>query len=334
MSRIAAECDVICCHDLFLVTSWASCCIFRACAVQPVHLHAGWFWPFAYLNAFVGTDQLCAGALLQVSSEADTLLRKKCGMDLPTPAVDMEKPALVKKMLRLIMGSPELLQANARTAASAAQRRTWQQPASHTLQMRLLRTLCTSTAACNMMPLTLQARICASGALLVCICSSCAYSLDSPTMTPASTQSSQGSAAMRLVTQKRVAEQSTSMCGKHVNQAAPPHTARVQVIMFGLREQSPARIKQGTMEFVVWVLRHASDDSMAAMAPLAFRAVIDLMGSMDPYDSASGSVQLREYLYQASGQLAQVLTPHDILRTGLMLCTSASLLCGAHHIAE
>jgi Proteasome stabiliser len=41
----------------------------------------------------------------------------------------------------------------------------------------------------------------------------------------------------------------------------------VQVIVFGLRKNSTMRIKQTTMEFVVWVLKHASDEQMAAMTP-------------------------------------------------------------------
>jgi Proteasome stabiliser len=80
----------------------------------------------------------------------------------------------------------------------------------------------------------------------------------------------------------------------------------LQVIMFGLRKNGAVRIKQATMEFVVWVLKHASDKQMAAMAPLAFRGIIHLLQSMDPNDAGSGALQLRGFLYQATGQLAEV----------------------------
>ena len=89
----------------------------------------------------------------------------------------------------------------------------------------------------------------------------------------------------------------------------PRFRVRAQVIMFGLRKNGAVRIKQATMEFVVWVLKHASDASMAAMAPLAFRGIMHLLQSMDPHDNGSGSLQLRGFLYQATGQLAEVLLP-------------------------
>ena len=94
---------------------------------------------------------------MQVSKEADTLLRRKCGLDSPKPAVDLEDPALVQSMLQLILGSSGRLQHNA-ASAPAAVKQTWQHAASHPLQIKLLRQLCCSKAAANALPLTLQVR--------------------------------------------------------------------------------------------------------------------------------------------------------------------------------
>ena len=95
---------------------------------------------------------------LQVLSEADTLLRRKCAMDTGSLVVDMESSQLINRMFKLIIGSPELLKPGAAAAVTPAEARTWQQPASHALQIRLLRALCGSKAACNSMPMTLQVR--------------------------------------------------------------------------------------------------------------------------------------------------------------------------------
>jgi Proteasome stabiliser len=97
---------------------------------------------------------------VQVSRQADTLLRRKCGLDSATPAVNPEGVQLVRRIFHLIIGSPELLMPAAAAAATAAERKTWRQPASHALQIRLLRVLCSSKAACNAAPLTLQVRCC------------------------------------------------------------------------------------------------------------------------------------------------------------------------------
>ena len=95
---------------------------------------------------------------VQVLSEADTLLRRKCAMDTGSPVVDMESSQLINRMFKLIFGSPELLKPGAVAAVTPAEARTWRQPASHALQIRLLRALCGSKAACNSMPMTLQVR--------------------------------------------------------------------------------------------------------------------------------------------------------------------------------
>lgn len=75
--------------------------------------------------------------------------------------------------------------------------------------------------------------------------------------------------------------------------------------MAGLERSRIASINLAACEFVVWVLKHADDDAMAAMAKPAFDRVIGSLSMMDPSDSGP-AMQLRGFLYQAVGELAQV----------------------------
>lgn len=80
----------------------------------------------------------------------------------------------------------------------------------------------------------------------------------------------------------------------------------MQVMVLGLRKSVALRVKQATMDFVVWVFKHATDAQMAAMAPIAFKGIISTLQGMDPGDGSSGAPTLRGFLYQAVGQLAEV----------------------------
>lgn len=80
------------------------------------------------------------------------------------------------------------------------------------------------------------------------------------------------------------------------------------MIVSGLERTRVASIKLAACEFVVWVLKHADDGAMAAMAKPAFERVIGSLSMMDPSDSGP-AMQLRGFLYQAVGELAQVLLP-------------------------
>ena len=113
--------------------------------------------------------------------------------------------------------------------------------------------------------------------------------------------------AARIIGGHRNDSPSVNDTATTVTTSQPGVGGTLQVVMFGLRKASATRVKQATMEFVVWVLQQASERSIAAMAPLAFRAVMSLLQAQDPHD-ASGQ-QLRGFLYQAAGQLAQV-RPH------------------------
>jgi hypothetical protein len=97
-----------------------------------------------------------------VAREADSLLRKKCAIDMQKTAVDLEDSGLITRIFQLILGSPELLRQTARAAESNATATSsmWRQPVSHALQIRLLKVCCKSVVACNMAPLTLQ--VCAT----------------------------------------------------------------------------------------------------------------------------------------------------------------------------
>jgi hypothetical protein len=80
----------------------------------------------------------------------------------------------------------------------------------------------------------------------------------------------------------------------------------VQVIMLGLRKSAALRIKQATMDFVVWVFKQATEQQIAAMAPLAYKGIIQMLQTIDPTETGAGSLALRGFLYQAVGQLAEV----------------------------
>jgi hypothetical protein len=94
---------------------------------------------------------------VQVMSIAEDLLKKRCCFGGSQPNVDLEDKALVGRMFRLVLGSPELLQAgHAAAATRAPEADSWVHPASHALQIRLLQVLRKSVVACNMNPTTLQ----------------------------------------------------------------------------------------------------------------------------------------------------------------------------------
>jgi hypothetical protein len=98
--------------------------------------------------------------LVQVVSIAEGHLKKRCVFDGSKPNVNLEDKALVGRMFRLILGSPELLRAgHAAAAARGPEADSWVHPASHALQIRLLQVLRKSVAACNMNPTTLQVKL-------------------------------------------------------------------------------------------------------------------------------------------------------------------------------
>lgn len=77
------------------------------------------------------------------------------------------------------------------------------------------------------------------------------------------------------------------------------------MIVAGLRAQSAPQIKQATMEFAVWAFQQAKDNQMKVMAPLAFRGMMRMLEKMPP-NEGRGSEQLRGFLYEAAGLLAEV----------------------------
>eukprot|EP00892_Ulva_mutabilis_P001254 jgi/Ulvmu1/11129/UM071_0012.1 len=93
------------------------------------------------------------------------------------------------------------------------------------------------------------------------------------------------------------------ICCKSVK-AANMMPRTLEAIIAGLERTRVASVKLATCEFVVWVLRHADDAAMASMAKPAFDRVIGSLSMMDPSDSGP-SMQLRGFLYQAVGELAQ-----------------------------
>ena len=80
----------------------------------------------------------------------------------------------------------------------------------------------------------------------------------------------------------------------------------LQVIKFGLRDTGAVRIKQATMEFVVWTFQQAGDSQMQEMAQDAFAGIMHLLKNSNAGDHGAGATQLRGFLYQAMGQLAEV----------------------------
>ena len=48
-------------------------------------------------------------------------------------------------------------------------------------------------------------------------------------------------------------------------------------MVLGLRKAVVLRVKQATMDFVVWVLQHANDSQMAAMAPIAYKGIMSTL---------------------------------------------------------
>lgn len=100
----------------------------------------------------------CCDSNGSVASAADTLLRKKCGLDSAKPDVDVEDRALLARVFTLLLGSNGA-GGPAGAAAAAVGGGAVTQPASYPLQVRLLRMCCKSIAAANFFPQSLQVRV-------------------------------------------------------------------------------------------------------------------------------------------------------------------------------
>ena len=65
------------------------------------------------------------------------------------------------------------------------------------------------------------------------------------------------------------------------------------------------QVQQAACEYVVWVLQHASEATMAALAGPALHGTVAALQKL-PGGATSAHLPLRGFLYQAVGQLAQV----------------------------
>lgn len=216
------------------------------------------------------------------------MLQKRCTLDGIKPSIDLEDSELLTRFFELIAGSgQDVTPAEKRPVAEAA------------LRMRLLRICCKSVKAANMMPRTLEV-LCrhnitscrdvhCSGHRLHNLSSRRSYCHHAHNDVHTDT-------GARAVTLYRLSQRSVTR---------RPIFFLLQAIIAGLERTRVASVKLAACEFVVWVLRHADDGAMAAMAKPAYDRVIASLSMMYPSDSGP-AMQLRGFLYQAVGELAQV----------------------------